>query len=480
MAGKPTVAAASCPRPNLRPPNLRNRHRNQGHFWLREIGSGNGHAQAAHQEGTDIKPPARGREARRSARLPGERRLRSDASASAVRVPVAEAAIFAVHAGSGGANHGHSERSIAEGVRPLHVHPQRRRHEEGGDDHLRGGLDAAHVRHTDHPHGGDDSIAARKRGASGRRSECVARPFEHSGRDGYGGHFRYFARLFENAEPERHGPGGLPEAHHADVVKTRRVGFVQLLVEHAEIRRSRCSKSFYGDAATKQNDFAFNYLPKIDRNYSWTQIWDQMYRGNVKGMFAFGMNGVMVGPDTQKNIDALKKADWLVVGEIYPDETSEFWRAPGTTADEMKKINTTVYRLPCAGFAEKDGSMTNSARWLQWKNAAVPPPGDARLDQDILAQIFLRVRGALPKRRRKIPRSGPACYVGIYRSAASVAGRGDERDQRQGARRPEGRKNAAGNQDGTAIARFCLVEGRRNNGMRNWIYSGRCTEAAAI
>jgi formate dehydrogenase major subunit len=162
-------------------------------------------------------------------------------------------------------------------------------------------------------------------------------------------------------------------------------------------------KTFYGDAATKQNDFAFNFLPKVDRNYAWAQIWDNMYRGSVKGMFAFGMNGVMIGPDTNKNIEALKKADWLVVGEIYADETSEFWRAPGISTDEMKRIKTTVYRLPCAGFAEKDGSMTNSARWLQWKNAALPPPGDARLDQDIVAQIFLRVRDLYKKDGGKFP-----------------------------------------------------------------------------
>ena len=105
----------------------------------------------------------------------------------------------------------------------------------------------------------------------------------------------------------------------------------------------------------------------------------------------------------QKNIDALKKADWLVVGEIYPDETSEFWRAPGITAEEQKNIQTTVYRLPCAGFAEKDGSMTNSARWVTWKYAAVPPPGDARLDQDIIAQIFLRVRDLYKKEGGKFP-----------------------------------------------------------------------------
>jgi len=162
-------------------------------------------------------------------------------------------------------------------------------------------------------------------------------------------------------------------------------------------------KAMYGDAATKENDFAFQYMPKVDRNYSWTQIWDNMYRGTVKGMFAFGMNGVAIGPDSQKNIDALKKADWLVVGEIYADETSEFWKSPGIPPEEMKTINTTVYRLACAGFAEKDGSMTNSARWLQWKNAAVPPPGECRLDQDIVAQIFLRVRELYQTEGGKFP-----------------------------------------------------------------------------
>src|SRR5580658_7352863 len=162
-------------------------------------------------------------------------------------------------------------------------------------------------------------------------------------------------------------------------------------------------KSQFGDAATKENDFAFNYMPKVDRNYSWTQIWDNMYRGAIKGMFAFGMNGVAIGPDSKKNIDALKKAEFLVVGEIYPDETSEFWRSPGISQDEMKQIQTTVYRLPCAGFAEKDGSFTNSARWLLWKNAAVPTPGDCRLDQAIVAQIFLKVRELYKKDGGKFP-----------------------------------------------------------------------------
>src|SRR5580658_8507486 len=162
-------------------------------------------------------------------------------------------------------------------------------------------------------------------------------------------------------------------------------------------------KAMYGPAATKENDFCFNWLPKIDRKYSWVENWNDMYEGKVKGVFAFGMNGVMIGPDSQKNIDALKKADFLVVCEIYPDETSAFWQAPGTTPEEMKQINTTVYQLPGAGFAEKDGTFVNSARWLQWKYVAVPPPADCRLDQDILAQIFLRVRELYKKEGGKFP-----------------------------------------------------------------------------
>ena len=128
-----------------------------------------------------------------------------------------------------------------------------------------------------------------------------------------------------------------------------------------------------------------------------------MYQGKVKGLFAFGMNGVAIGPNSHKNIEALKKADWLVVCELYPEETSEFWKAPGTTPEQMKQINTTVYRLPGAGFAEKDGTFVNSARWLQWKYVAVPPPGQAKVDQEILARIFLKVRDLYNAEGGKFP-----------------------------------------------------------------------------
>ncbi len=110
-----------------------------------------------------------------------------------------------------------------------------------------------------------------------------------------------------------------------------------------------------------------------------------------------------------------------MVCEIYPDETSEFWRAPGITADDQKKINTTVYRLPGAGFAEKDGTFVNSARWLQWKNVAVPPPGQCRLDQEILATIFLKVRELYQERRRQVPRSRSERVVRLHHPVQSIA-----------------------------------------------------------
>jgi len=238
-------------------------------------------------------------------------------------------------------------------------------------------------------------------------------------------------------------------------------------------------KALYGDAARKDNDWAFHYLPKIDRKYSWVEIWDDMYTGRVKGMFAFGMNGVQIGPNSRKNIDALKKADWLVVGEIYPDETSEFWRAPGTTPEEMKAIQTTVYRLPCAGFAEKDGTFVNSARWLQWKNIALPTPGDAKLDQEILSRIFLRVRELYQKEGGAFP--DPILNLSwnytdpFHRSFAELAkeinGRAlaDITD-------PTGQSIKAGQQ----LPGFAALKDDGTTLCGNWLYSGSWTEAGAM
>ena len=227
-------------------------------------------------------------------------------------------------------------------------------------------------------------------------------------------------------------------------------------------------KAMYGPAATKENHWAFDYLPKVDREYSWSHIWDDMYREKVKGLIAFGMNAVAIGPNSQKNIDALKKAKFLVVCDIYPEETSDFWRAPGTTPEETKAIQTEVYRLPGAGFAEKDGTFVNSARWLQWKWVAVPTPGDAKVDQEILARIFLKVRELYQKEGGAFP--DPILNltwnytVPANPSLSEVAKELNGRDLETGQQLPG----------------FAALKDDGSTSSGNWIWCGSWTEAGAL
>lgn len=239
-------------------------------------------------------------------------------------------------------------------------------------------------------------------------------------------------------------------------------------------------KALYGNAAVKQNDFGFNWLPKIDRTYSWVDIWDAMYNGKIKGMMAFGMNGVMIGPNSNKNIDALKKAEFLVVCDIYPEETSEFWRAPGTSAEEMKKIGTTVYRLPGAGFAEKDGTFVNSARWLQWKYAAVPPPGDCKLDHEILARIFMKVREKYQKDGGKLP--APILNASWAYSNPNNPSLAEVAKELNGKAVAEVTDEASKTtiKAGQQLPGFAFLRDDGSTMSGNWIYCGSWTEAGAL
>ena len=162
-------------------------------------------------------------------------------------------------------------------------------------------------------------------------------------------------------------------------------------------------KSFYGSAATKDNDFAYSWHPKTDGNHSWLYIFDDMYRGHSQraggiepgpeGLITAGMNPVAIGPNSAKMVAAHSKLKWLVILENYEIETATFWKAPKEYAGPPpSEIQTEVYLLPAAGFAEKDGSFTNSGRWVIWKWKALEPQGQVKSDQEILARIFLAVR----------------------------------------------------------------------------------------
>src|SRR3954447_3349905 len=148
-------------------------------------------------------------------------------------------------------------------------------------------------------------------------------------------------------------------------------------------------KTWYGDKATKRNEYAFNHLPKPAGNASWITIFDQALQGKMEGLMLSGMTASSIGPDANQVQEALGKLKWLCVMDSLPTTSSEFWHAPGV---DPSKIETEVFVLPATHWIEKDGSFTNSGRWLQWKDAALPPQHESRHDHWMLADLFLRVR----------------------------------------------------------------------------------------
>lgn len=152
-------------------------------------------------------------------------------------------------------------------------------------------------------------------------------------------------------------------------------------------------KDLYGEHATKDNNWGFDWLPKWDRSYDMLAYFDLMYRGKVNGYIAQGFNPVAAMPDSTKVRDALAKLKFLVVIDPLQTETSTFWKNHGEFNDvDPAQIQTTVFRLPSSCFAEENGSIVNSSRWLQWHWAAQEPPFEARHDGRILGGIFMKLR----------------------------------------------------------------------------------------
>jgi formate dehydrogenase major subunit len=150
-------------------------------------------------------------------------------------------------------------------------------------------------------------------------------------------------------------------------------------------------KAFYGDAATKDNEFGYQWLPKRASAdaYSHQHMFVDMYEGKIKGFLADGQNPAVGGPNAKLARAAMAKLDWLLVVDVFLTETAEFWLAPGTSA---KDIKTEVFFLPAAPAAEKDGSLTNTMRLIQWHDKAVKPPGDVRSDADFFCGLAHRLQ----------------------------------------------------------------------------------------
>jgi len=145
-------------------------------------------------------------------------------------------------------------------------------------------------------------------------------------------------------------------------------------------------KSFFGEKGTEANQFGYNWLPKVDDGevYSWFDLFDAMYKDKINGFFAWGQNPACSGSNAGKIRKSLEKLDWMVNVNQFDNETGSFWHGPGV---DPAKVKTEVFMLPASVFVEKEGSITNSGRWMQWRYQGPKPLGNSRPDGDIIMHL---------------------------------------------------------------------------------------------
>jgi formate dehydrogenase major subunit len=163
-------------------------------------------------------------------------------------------------------------------------------------------------------------------------------------------------------------------------------------------------KSWWGEHASAENNWAYDYLPKYDHLYDVLNTMEDMHKGKVNGYIAQGFNPLAAVSNKQKNIEALSKLKWLVVMDPLATETSEFWKNYGEFNDvKSADIQTEVFRLPTTCFAEEFGSLVSSSRVLQWHWQGADGPGESRSDLQIMGELFMRIRTMYQKDGGKFP-----------------------------------------------------------------------------
>jgi len=239
-------------------------------------------------------------------------------------------------------------------------------------------------------------------------------------------------------------------------------------------------KAMYGKNATAENQFGYDWLPKVDVNLDTLRQFEMMFQGKMNGFVCQGFNPLMSVPNRKKLIAGLSKLKYLVVMDPLHTETAHFFENHGEMNDaDPAKINTEVFLLPTNCFAEEEGSFTNSGRVIQWHWKAAEPPGQARTDIQIMADLFLRLKALYVKEGGANP--DPILNVAwAYRNPArptadelareingtALADLPDPAD----ATKPPIRKA------GELVDIFAQLKDDGTTSCANWIYSGMFTE----
>ncbi len=184
---------------------------------------------------------------------------------------------------------------------------------------------------------------------------------------------------------------------------------------HMESYTVSLLKAYWGPAATADNDYCFDYLPRITGDHSIYPAVLGMLEGTVKGFIVVGENPAVGSANSRLHRLAMAKLDWLVVRDLVEIETASFWYdSPEIERGELttSEIPTEVFLLPAAAHTEKDGSFTNTQRLLQWHHKAVEPQGDCRSDLWFYYHLGRLIREKLAA--SKDPRDRPVLDLTWY------------------------------------------------------------------
>jgi len=228
-------------------------------------------------------------------------------------------------------------------------------------------------------------------------------------------------------------------------------------------------RAFY---AGEHPEFGYGLHPRLPEgeNWSWAYIFDTMERGRIEGLINFGMNPVSNGPHSKKVIGALANLKYLVVAENFEQESCSFWKPEilELTGKKPADVETEVFLLPAANFAEKEGTFTNSARWIQWKWKAVDPPGEARPDQEIIGRLFLKIRELYQKEGGRRPE--PVLNLNWWYTNPSSPSLEEVLKEINGWSLKTGKQ----------IEKFLDLEADGSTLSGNWLYAGVYTEAGNL
>lgn len=154
-------------------------------------------------------------------------------------------------------------------------------------------------------------------------------------------------------------------------------------------------KSYWGDAATEDNNWGMDLMPRLTGAHSTYHTLQLMNQGLVYGYFVFGQNPAVAQSNGKMQRMALSKLKWLVVRDFQEIETATFWKdSPEIASGELvtEDIETEVFLLPAANHVEKAGTFTQTQRMLQWRFKAKDAPGDAESDLQFFYDLGLRIK----------------------------------------------------------------------------------------